>query len=425
MDDAPTTPGSPRATGTRVLESSSTYVPTTHPGLRRAELAGERGQKLGRREEPAKHERGDAVGTPESVGDLRVAEVDRRREARCHVPAEGAELRDEGCFLLPPDGCRVGDDRGAAPSQFAVRIAPKPRHVLSFVGVEAIDVRGGVPQGELLGTGPGRYEDHLRVLAGELAEHERVRLADRADDGVDALDLDEPTRLFDEDRVLAFFGAPPDQLDVTAGNPGLGDASGRLPVRKAGTAPEQRQLGAGEHLVLVAGEDPATVREQADPHRLLAARAARCAHSERRDGQQTSDPSEINSHRRSPTGRPRQPRPRVAARLRRSGRRPRRCPGRCVTTVPSIVLVTHTEPAPAATPLVPRPVGIVAVMALVSGSIRNTRSSSGAVTQTPPSPAATDRGMKGSSMVARMRPLRRSSRQIRRSIPSPSTHTDP
>ena len=232
---------------------------------------------------------------------------------------------------MPPDGCRVGDDCGAAPSQFAVGIAPKPRHVLSFVGVEAIDVRGGVPQGEPLGTRPGRDEDHLRVLARELAEHDRVRLADSADDCVDALDLDEPTHLFDEDRVLAFFGAPPDQLEVAAGSPGLGDASGRLPVREAGTAPEQRQLGAGEHLVLVAGEDPATIREQADPHWPLAARAARCAHSERRDGQQESDPREISSHRRSPTRRPRQPRPRVAALLPRSGRRPRRCPGRCVT----------------------------------------------------------------------------------------------
>ena len=154
-----------------------------------------------------------------------------------------------------------------------------------------------MPQGEPLGTRPGRYEDHIRVLAGELAEHERVRLPDGADDGVDALDLDEPTRLLDEDRVLAFFGAPPDQLDVAAGNPGIGDASGWLPVREAGTAAEQRQLGAGEHLVLVAGEEPATVREQADPHRPLAARAARCAHGERHDGQQTSDPGEISSHR--------------------------------------------------------------------------------------------------------------------------------
>ena len=359
------------------------------------------------------------------MGDLRIAEVDRRREARCHVPAEGAELRDESCFLVPPDGCRVGDDRGAAPPQFAVGITAKPRDILSFVGVEAINIRGGMPQGEPLGTGPGRYEDHVRVLARELAKHERVRLADRADDGVDALDLDEPTRLFDEDRVLALFGAPPDQLDVAAGNPGLGDASGRLPVREAGTAPEQRQLGAGEHLVLVAGEDPATVREQADPHWLLAARAARCAHSERRDGQQTSDPREISSAS-AVTHTP--PAPTATSR----GRPPTSIwsttsalPGSMRDTVPSIVLVTHAEPAPAATPLVPRPVGIVAVMALVSGSICNTRSSSGAVTQTPPSPAATDRGMKGSSMVARMRPLQRSSRHIRRSIPSPSTHTDP
>ena len=208
---------------------------------------------------------------------------------------------------MPPDGCRVGDDRGAAPSQFAVGITAKPRHVLSFVGVEAIDVRGGVPQGEPLGTRPDRYEDHVRVLARELAEHDRVRLADGADDGVDVLDLDEPTRLFDEDRVLAFLGAPPDQLDVAAGNPGIGDASGRLPVREAGAAPEQRQLGAGEHLVLVAGEDPATVSEQADPHRRLAARAIRCAHGERRDGQQGSDPRAISSHRRSPTRPPRRP----------------------------------------------------------------------------------------------------------------------
>ena len=156
------------------------------------------------------------------------------------------------------------------------------------------------------------------------------------------------------------FGAPPDQLDVPAGNPRLGDTSGRLPVRQAGAAPEQRQLGAGEHLVLVAGEDPATVGEQADPHRLLAAGAARCGHSERRDGQQTRDPREISAHRRSPTRRPRPPQPRVAGRLRRSRRRPRRVRGSMRDTVPSIVLVTHTEPAPAATPLVPRPVGIVA-----------------------------------------------------------------
>ena len=226
---------------------------------------------------------------------------------RRHLPAEGAELRDEGCFLVPPDGRRVGDDRGAAPPEFAVRITPKPRHVLSFVGVEAIDVGGGVPQGELLGTRPDRYEDHVRVLARDLAEHDRVRLADGADDGVDVIDLDEPARLFDKDRVLALFGAAPDQLDVAAGNLGIGDASGRLPVREAGAAPEQRQLGAGEHLVLVAGEDPATVSEQANPYRRVAARAIRCAQGERSDGQQGSDPRAISFHRRSPTRPPRRP----------------------------------------------------------------------------------------------------------------------
>ena len=224
MDDAPTTPAGGWAMGTRVLESSSTYLPTT------IRVGGEPTTRAS-----AGRNRGDAVGAPESAGDLRAAEVDRRLEARCHLPAEGAELRDEGRFLLPPIE-RVGDDCSAAPSQLAVRIAPEPRHVLLVVGVEAIDVRGGVPQGEVLRTPPDRYEDHVRVLAGELAHHELVRVADGADDGVDVIDLDEPTRLLEEDRKLGDFGAPPDELDVSAGNPRVGDATGRRPVRETGAA---------------------------------------------------------------------------------------------------------------------------------------------------------------------------------------------
>ena len=85
IDDAPTTPAGGRAMGTRVFESSSTYVPTTirvsgDPTVRAS---------AGRKSDPVKtppEKRGDAVGAPESVGDLRVAEVDRRGEARCHVP---------------------------------------------------------------------------------------------------------------------------------------------------------------------------------------------------------------------------------------------------------------------------------------------------------------------------------------------------
>ena len=128
------------------------------------------------------------------------------------------------------------------------------------------------------------------------------------------------------------------------------ETPGRRPVRQTGAAPEQRQLGAGEHLVLVALEETATVREQADPHRLLAAGAARRAHSERRDGQQpaTRDRSaRIGGHPH-------------AARANRGLAWPPAYVDLVddlgaarvdAHTVPSIVLVTHTEPAPAATPL--------------------------------------------------------------------------
>ena len=150
MDDAPTTPAEWAGDGHEGIGVLEHICADDQPGLRRADHAGERGQKLAGPKSPPNVSAATPSAPRRASGDLRVAEVDRRREARCHLPAEGAELRDEGRFLLPPDGRRVGDDCGAAPSQFAVRIAPEPRHVLSFVGVEAIDVRGGVPQGELL-----------------------------------------------------------------------------------------------------------------------------------------------------------------------------------------------------------------------------------------------------------------------------------
>ena len=57
-------------------------------------------------------------------------------------------------------------------------------------------------------------------------------------------------------------------------------------------------------------------------------------------------------------------------------------------TVPSPLLATHTEPAPTATPAGAWPTGIVAVTALVLGSIRTTASSPVSATHTPPSPTA-------------------------------------
>ena len=208
IDDAPTTPAGWWAMGTRVFESSSTYVPAT------SRVSGDPTVRAsaGRKSDPVKYPPQRSAATPSALRRARATFGSPRSvgvvEARCHVPAEGAELRDEGCFLLPPHE-RVGDDCSAAPSQLAVRIAPQPRHVLSLVGVEAIDICGGVPQGELLRTRPDRYEDHLRVLAGKVADHQPVRLADGADDGVDALGLDEPAHLFDEDRVLARLRCTP------------------------------------------------------------------------------------------------------------------------------------------------------------------------------------------------------------------------
>jgi len=69
-------------------------------------------------------------------------------------------------------------------------------------------------------------------------------------------------------------------------------------------------------------------------------------------------------------------------------------------TVLSAVLATHTAPSPTATPVGPRPTGMVATTRLVCGSIRETVPSPKLVTQIAPAPTATSAGRFPTSIVA-------------------------
>jgi hypothetical protein len=93
-------------------------------------------------------------------------------------------------------------------------------------------------------------------------------------------------------------------------------------------------------------------------------------------------------------------------------------------TVPPRAAVTHTPPAPTATPAGPPPIHTVSAIALDAGSVRLTRSSSGTATQTPRAPTATPLALWPTAIVATTSFVRAS---IRVTVPSvlSAIHTAP
>jgi hypothetical protein len=94
------------------------------------------------------------------------------------------------------------------------------------------------------------------------------------------------------------------------------------------------------------------------------------------------------------------------------------------TSVPALRVVTHTDPSPPATAAGPPATGTVSATALVSGSMRFTRSSNGTATHTLPPATAIPLALRPTSIVLTISSVVRS---MRRTVPSQAslTHTDP
>ncbi len=131
-----------------------------------------------------------------------------------HVPAESAELCDEARRALPSRVPVLGDDHRATPAEVAVRVGPESRRRLRACRGVAEVVRRRVAERRLLRPHLRCEERHVRKPSREVAEHDVLAAPDRADDGVDAVDLDQSTRREDDLVGVRELRARRDELDA-------------------------------------------------------------------------------------------------------------------------------------------------------------------------------------------------------------------
>ena len=189
----------------------------------------------------------EAVDAGRRLSDVRgeIVRCRRRNPDALHdLAAARAEVGDEAGDLRVRERVAVRHRDGLAPAELFVGISPEARHPLRCVRRETEEVRRRVLERDALPGGRAVQERDGGMPACIVADHERLRLLRRADQGVDADRLDEPPDLR-QSLPGGVVAAGEEEPNLAAGDNGAGEPGFRSSL-EVGSPVDQRQLGAGE-----------------------------------------------------------------------------------------------------------------------------------------------------------------------------------